>query len=504
MRKRLRTLADLARLALCGVCVLAAGTAALWTGRVDRLCVVLGRPDPFGDADNPLTKVERWLDRKWNGPYYRRFDEAAALKNPQAAVAAMTQLAADLQHVGRQDHLAAKRTQTYEWLCNAAETSGDLDKAIDWMQQSVAFDDHHSVLTQTRLARLLCRDPGKRVEGVGMLEGLTALFPSHPLVVPPLVEGLAAIGRVQQAWEYLRAATEAPQGNLWVVLWNTGDGFDLDGRRCELLQVVEHGVLRLRFKVDENVIGLQLWAPDFSSALMTEPRLCTTVAGERRSLDLGDPALVTTQNMRLAPGRLQTDGVGGEWFAVALPTPLPAGSPVEFTARIAPLPSAAVADAARLPTLAGLGDELRRRGDTDGLQRFRRLRALSIADDAFEVFWTDGDQPFRQEQSTRAPIAIDPGPGAVRFSARIEAKMPGDLLRLDLPAGVGTTFRFARLLLQQGGREVAIDPAAVELVASKSIERADGGVTVTGEDPYLVFRVTGAPVEAVAIDGEAQ
>jgi len=163
-----------------------------------------------------------------------------------------------------------------------------------------------------------------------------------------------------------------------------------------------------------------------------------------------------------------------------------------------------IADAARLPGLAGLGDELRSRGDTAGLQRFRRLRALSIADDAFEMFWSDGDQPFSPERSAHAPIAIDPDPTAVRFSARIDAKMAGGLLRLDLPAGVGTTYRFARLSLQQGGREVAVDPATVELVASKSIERADGGVTVTGEDPYLVFRVTGAPVEAVAIEGEAQ
>jgi hypothetical protein len=322
--------------------------------------------------------------------------------------------------------------------------------------------------------------------------------------VPPLVEGLAAIGRVQQAWDHLRAATETPQGNLWVVVWNTGDGFDLGSRRCELLQVVEHGVLRLRFKIAEDVIGLQLWAPDFSSALLAEPRLCFTVAGERRSLDLGDPTQVKTQNVRSAPGRLQTDGASGEWFAVALPTPLPAGSPVEFTARITPLPAAAIADAARLPALAGLGEELRRRGDTDGLQRLRRLRALSIADDAFEVFWTDGDEPFRPEHSAHGPIAIDPGPTTVRFSARIEAKLGGDRLRLDLPAGVGTTYRFARLVLQQGGREVAVDPAAVELVTSKSIERADGSVTVTGEDPYLVFRVTGAPVEAVAIEGEAR
>jgi hypothetical protein len=82
--------------------------------------------------------------------------------------------------------------------------------------------------------------------------------------------------------------------------------------------------------------------------------------------------------------------------------------------------------------------------------------------------------------------------------------MAGDQLRLDLPAGVGTTYRFARLVLRQGGREVAVDPAAVEVVTSKSIERADGSVTVTGEDPYLVFRVTGAPVEAVAIEGEAR
>src|SRR5215471_3841478 len=258
MRKRLRTMADLARLLLCGVCLLAAGTAALWAGWVDRLCVALGQPDPFGNADNPLARIERWLDRKWTGPYYHRYDEAAKNRNPQAAVAAMTQLAADLQHVGRQDHLAGKVTQTYDWLANTAEASGDIDKAIDWMKQSVAFDADHSVLTQVRLASLLCRQPQKRVEGVEMLEGLAAMFPSHPLVVPPLVEGLAAIGRVQQAWEYLRAATEAPQGNLWIVLWNTGDAFDLGSRKSELLQVVEHGVLRLRFRITENVIGLQL------------------------------------------------------------------------------------------------------------------------------------------------------------------------------------------------------------------------------------------------------
>jgi hypothetical protein len=486
MRKRLRTLADLARLALCGTGLLAAGTAVVWNGPPER-----------------LERVEKWLDRKWSGPYFRRYDEAATAKNPQAAVAAMTQLAADLQHVGRQDHLAPKRTQVYDWLSNAAEASGDLDKAIDWMRQSVAFDNH-SVLTQVRLAGLLCRLPEKRPDGIDLLENLAALFPSHPLVVPRLVEALAAIGRVQEAWDYLRAATLTPQGNLWIVLWNTGDAFDLGSRRCELLQVVEHGVLRLRFKVAEDVIGLQLWAPDFSSALMLEPRLCATVGDERMSLDLGDPALVKVQNVRVAPGRLQTDGASGQWFAVALPKALPAGTLVEFTTRITPLPAAAIADAARLQALAGLVEELRNRGDTDGVQRFCRLRALSIADDAFELFWTDGDQPFRPERSARAPITIEPTPTAVRFSARVEAKMAGDRLRLDLPAGTGTTFRFARVLLQQGGREVAVDPGSIELVTSKSIERANGTITVTGEDPYLVFPATGAPVEAVVIEGEAK
>ena len=484
MPNRLRTLANLTRLALFGTGLLAVGTACVWTWQPER-----------------VGRLQAWLWRKLAGPYYSRYDRATAEPDARKAEALMTALADDLGHVRRQDRLARKVVETYSWLAHAAEGRGDLATAAYWADRCVRFDDH-SLHTQVLADDLLCRRAETRAAGLDQLALLWQRFPGNPFVAPVLVHDLALADRTREAWDVLQTADKAIRSNLWLVLWDVGAGFDPDARRTQTIPVVEDGVLRVAFSIGEPIRGLELRPPAFSPMFLLEPTLTTTIDGRAAAIDLAAADGIETFQLRRSHGRLQADGGSGPYIRVQLPFLLPADAPIEFRAKVVPMPVAALIDPLRDAPFARLVDELAAAGDAAGAARVRRLRTLALADDRCELFWSSGEQPFASDRSCAAPIDLWPDPGAVRFSVVLAPHVRADTLRLDLPAGIGIAWHIDQLDLLLGGRQIAVDADTVPLLVAHSVERRDGALVVTGDDPYFAFSAPDqAPLDGLLLAG---
>lgn len=491
MRKKLRTLQTILRLSLCGVSLMAAATAWFWNRRPEQ-----------------IERTASVLEERLNGPYLASFEAAMAEPDARKAEGMLLQWIGDTAHVRRQDHLAVKVESALQWLSQAAEAREDKASATYWLRRWVAFNDH-SLYPQVRLAELLCSQDDKLSEGIELLQSLVARFPGHPDPAGRLVEYLVHLDRPQEAWNVVRANEDSPRANVWTVLWNAGTGFDYDTRRATLLRVVEDGVLRMRFSVAEPVHGVEFRMPPFCARLLSEPSIQTTSGQKQLDLSLGDPEAIRAGGVQLTLNeiavdqkRLRLDGGSMPILRLDFQEPIPANTPIQFRAKVIDLPLRPMMAPLRRQCFAQLAAELDQRGATAEAAHLRRLRALSTIEDGFELFWSTGTIDFTSERSQRCPVELSPAGSDIRFRAQFAPQSDTDHLRLDLPLGIGIAYQVDEVTLRSGETDTALDIHNLQIVIANDVVLRDGKVVVSGEDPYVSFRLPKlGKVDSVRVGG---
>src|SRR3990172_7380749 len=125
-KKKLKTLANLARAAGVFMALLASATALVWSRFPER-----------------IGAFEAWLHQRLVGGYHDAWHAARTERDPARQAAQLEELLAQLDHVQKDDHLAAIVLDGMQRLAGLARDRGDLPAAIAWLRAATTFDDHH-------------------------------------------------------------------------------------------------------------------------------------------------------------------------------------------------------------------------------------------------------------------------------------------------------------------------------------------------------------------------
>ena len=118
------------------------------------------------------------------------------------------------------------------------------------------------------------------------------------------------------------------------------------------------------------------------------------------------------------------------------------------------------------------------------------------------MFWSTGTVDFTSERSQRCPVELSPAGNDLRFRAQFSPNTATDHLRLDLPLGIGIAYHADQLTLCTGTTESPLDPAKLKLEIVNDIVLRDGHWVVSGEDPYVSFRLPNlGKVDHVRVEG---
>jgi tetratricopeptide (TPR) repeat protein len=478
-RITVQTFANLGRAAALGACLAAAGTAWVWH-----------------QAPATVAQAEAWLTRKAVGSYHAELQAARTETDPGRQRERLTALLGRLDHVRREDHLAEIVVDCQLRLADLAQSAGDLASAIAWLREAAAFDDH-DLLIQTRLGDALCRSGHGRAEGLTLLKDLTDRFPGNPHVVPVFVRNLAAAGQAESALAALEAADRAPKSNLWLVLWDDGQGFDITQRRADAIPTVDDGLLRLRFGFHSQPKRIQIHLPAFASFALVAPRLRILSTGGAPDIDVLAAAEDVVQLER-ADDRFEATGQGGARFDLDLPA-LPAPWSLTFEARFVPRPNRLVAAPASAPVMADLLDRLAGAGpaaDHDALRRWRRAALQG----SLELFWRVGSDEFDSARRVTVGYPWAKADDRVDFDVTFAVGQPAEHLRIDLPPVPG--YRFGDLVLEVAadGTTTALDLATLPPAKLHDLSHASGVLTITGTDPYLIVALPAAAAPRAKTD----
>ncbi|MCP3916254.1 MAG: hypothetical protein GY711_11920 [bacterium] len=174
------------------------------------------------------------LDYEWQTAYVEehegRLKTASLLlgKDREAGIEALTELADDLRHIKKRDRLDKFKRTTLTRLMSAHAGQGDLDKALEYADEQLAFDDRDLMHIVTR-ALLLERIPGRAEEAEQILAELTERIPRFYRGAVAYSTLLVRRGRVAEAIDITMHAADLGLMDVplekWNLYWDPGGGW---------------------------------------------------------------------------------------------------------------------------------------------------------------------------------------------------------------------------------------------------------------------------------------
>lgn len=439
-----------------------------------------------------VTREPEWVDAKrdrWVQKATWDLDEAVkrlereADRNVDTGVPALEQFVRDLGHVRPEDRAMPYARKALAAIARIEENRGRIDAAIVAVARSLTLQPN-DLPSRTLHARLLCRSPATRTEGMHRLRELITMFPEVSFIADQLATEQRADGDLLAAFETLRQLEATAPLPFWRL---RVPDFP---HTMELVANRRGEGMVLTFSLPAGMSSFLLEPPGYIGMRVTDATLQVENQGGKAIVSLLSVATQFVGMNRVDDTIYPLWNVHGHMRFDLPHLPPELEHTLTITAKAELAPSPAMLDLAADPRAMPLAQTRAAAGDRTLLDAILRARSAAYPLAEFDYFWADGDR-FSGDHTARCLGMVQAEEGSVRFE--VTAALSGDatLLRLDYPMPGSQPRQFVLQHVQvedaTGVLDIPITPKSFHAVNQM---RPDGdGLIATGSDPFVVIKL---------------
>lgn len=429
-------------------------------------------------------KRDRWVQKAtWDLDEEVRRLEREADRNVDTGVPALEQFVRDLGHVRPEDRAMPHARKALAAIARIEENRGRIDAALAAVATSLTLQPN-DLPSRTRHARLLCKNPATRTEGMHRLRELIAMFPEVSFIVDQFANELRQDGDLDGAFAALRELEATAPLPFWRLRLPDFP------HTMELVANRRGEGMVLTFGLPAGMSSFLLEPPGYIGMRVTDAKL--QVVNQRGEATV---PLLAVATQFVGMNRVD-DTIYALWnvhghMRFDLPhLPPELEHTLTITAKAELAPSPAMLDLAADPRAMPLAQTRAAAGDRTMLDAILRARAEPYPLAEFGYFWADGGE-FSADRTVRCLGMVRAQEDGVRFE--VTAALAGDAtrLRLDFPMPGSQPREFVLQHVQvedaTGVIDIPITPKSFQVVNQM---RPDGdGLIAIGSDPFVVIEL---------------
>lgn len=429
-------------------------------------------------------------------------------EQPAQGIVALENVLAELSEIHRGDRAGRLKESAFSHLTKALEEDDQLQKALEYYDAWVAYDERN-VIALTRRAVLLHRTPGRRAEGLTALAELRARVPEVRDVAVQYAEMLHARDRHVDAWRvqleqiaFGRGGSARGPSKGWFIYWRDDREFSRERSFSLNLEIEPDGRFRAEFPIPPEAAYLRLDAPSKLPMIIVEPML------EVRRKEGVEHVNLLEQKLHLHDVEdlgvaLRTSGADPYlWWA----TRGGEGATGTISGRLHPAADAQITPLLLSPESIEVERVLRREGAMIAARELAALRQ-EIADvHPISLAWREGNEAFSEDRLSRRAFGMVRAEDAARFdfATPVDARVSEVLLRL--PPVPGFELRSIELRVEMENGAAVYPASQVDLSGLADLERRGALLRVVGTAPGVAFSLPSpdASVRRIVIRGRTE